>query len=230
MKLKNLMGEVWFSKLKIFFASPYFNTLQTKLQEEIGKDKTTVVPLLDYMFRPFKLCPYDKLKVVIINDKPLESTKANDGLSFSIQSDFLSDVPSEARAFEEGIEEEMYNGLRIEKNYNLERLASQGVLLINTAMSMSFTEGKFIPHTDLWKPFIKYLLMHISKYNSGKVFIFLGKDVRKHVKIILPTANYILTTTHPRDATHFAQTWDSGGIFDVTNQILKQNNKEEIIW
>lgn len=230
MRLKELIGEQWFEKLKGFLVSPYFKKIQEGLAEEMQKDLTLVVPSVDYVFEPFKLCPLESLKVIILNDLPYKDLKVNDGMAFSTCDKVVGYHNLEGEKFFDGIEEEMYEGLRIEKKTNAAYLAEQGVLLLNACPTYSYHNGEWKDHAELWERFTSYLINKLSQDFTGMVFILVGKDVRKYAKLILPTQNYLLTCSHPRDAKHFAMSWDSGGVFEVTNMILKLNNNTEIKW
>lgn len=229
MKLKQFIGEDWFEKLQPFLSSNYFAIIQEKLSDILSTSGTTLVPSIDNVFNPFYYCRYADLKVVILNDEPFEELKANDGLAFSSSNPNV-DVHKEAEAFMEGIECDIFDGFKLNKQHDLRYLAEQGVLLLNASLTCTHRDGIWYCKDDLWERFTNYVITTIAKDTKGIVFILCGKNVRKYADIILPTSNYLLTCTHPRDAVHFAQTWDSGGVFDITNKILKQTQNTEILW
>lgn len=229
MKLRELIGDDWFNFLEVYIRSGFFETLQTKLLEEINNKERILCPSIEYVFEPFKRCPLQDLKVVILNDLPMKKVGINDGLPFSISFDNVG-INDEAIAFWEGIEEDIYDGFILKQEYGYQALAAQGVLMLNCSITIAKKGEEWIEHYDMWRTFIKYIIHHLCRDKAGLIFIALGKKTREYISPVIKSQNYLLTASHPRKAKHFAQIWDSGGVFSTTNKILKQNQNTEIKW
>lgn len=233
MKLKMAMGEDWFNYLTPFLKSQEFKEIEKRLAEEMQKTNSLLVPSLEKLFEPFRICPLKDLRVVLLNDCPIKKTNVNDGLAFSCQN--IGDIPDETKEFFDGIEQDVYDGFRIKQDYDYRRIAKQGVLMLNYSMTLVYKElglskGEWIEHYDLWQPFIEHVLLSLCKDNKGLIFIICGRKPRDFASKILMSDHYLFTITHPRDALHFAQQWDTAGVFSLTNQILLNNNNFKIEW
>lgn len=234
MKLKDSIGEDWFEYLSPFLKSKDFLSIQKQITEELSKPNTKLVPSLDKVFEPFKSCPLKDLKVVLLNDTPAKVLDSNDGLAFS-STKYIMDAPLETIEFFDGIEQDCYDGFNIDKDYDYHRVAKQGVLMLNFSMSLIYKEigigkGEWYEQYFLWKPFIEHLLFSLAKDNKGLIFILVGKQTRLFAATLLQSDNYVFPIIHPRDAVHFAQQWDTAGVFSLTNEILTNNNNTVIKW
>jgi uracil-DNA glycosylase len=127
----------------------------------------------------------------------------------------------------EAVERTCYKGLMLHKEPNLEHWAKQGVLLLNTALTVE--EGNPESHLALWKPFTKEVLKALSEYNTGIIYCLWGSKAQQYEKYINPKFNYILKAKHPSSATFMQNVWECNHFVEI-NKILKQNNNEEIIW
>ena len=120
-------------------------------------------------------------------------------------------------------------GLTPSRDKDLSHLSRQGILLLNTALT---TQVKRIgAHVELWKPFTNYLLDTLSAYDTGLIYIFMGKKAQEFSYLIDSDLNYKLECSHPASAAYSGQkTWDSNGVFTETNRILEKNHNITINW
>lgn len=232
MKLQQLFGETWYAHLKDFVKSNDWETIEDFIRTS-KKNKLALYPAVNYLFRPYAECPMDKVKVVILNNAPYEHEDANDGLAFSISNpDYWYKPPAGALAFMEGLENDVHGGLNFNRSYDLHPLTQQGVLLLNASLTIAKDEnGAWEDHYNVWKPLIKKTLTSLAQNFENIVFIFVGvKDFEALADIIVPTKNYILTVTHPSEANHFAQTYNTANTFKLANALLRSNKIKEIKW
>ena len=219
-----LKDSGWSDKLKMFLLSQEFlNILQvlyTNSQE--GKRFT---PVIKDMFRAFEECPYNELKVVIVGQDPYPQADVADGISFSCS--HTGKVQPSLRYIFKEIENTVYpDGYRWDPD--LKRWSNQGVLMLNTALTCEV--NNIGSHIELWKPFITYLFEMLAEYNSGLIFVFLGKKAQEWHKMI-PTTNYKFFTTHPASAAYQkGGDWDSGNLFNQINVVMEKMYGEKIIW
>lgn len=230
---ESLKDSRWNEKLKLFILSQDFANILIELynQSQSGKSFT---PIIKDVFKAFRECPYDKLKVVIIGMDPYPQFGVADGIAFSC-SYTKKEQPSLRYIFDE-IFNTVYlpkidDNFRIERkdfNPDLTRWCNQGVLLLNTGLTCEI--GVSGSHIQLWKPFIIHLLRQLNEYNTGLVYVFLGTKAKEyHTEI--SSNNYKLLANHPAFAVYSKlKRWDSGNLFNNINDILQKNYGETIIW
>ncbi|MEX2379317.1 MAG: uracil-DNA glycosylase, partial [Vicingaceae bacterium] len=126
----NDIPKDWQVLLKNEFEKDYFKKLATYVDEEYNK--TTCYPPKTQLFEAFKLCPYEKLKVVILGQDPYHGEGQAHGLCFSVN-EGIDFPPSLKNIFRE-IHEDLGN--LIPKNGDLSHWAKQGVLLLNATLSV----------------------------------------------------------------------------------------------
>jgi len=233
-KLKSCFEEGWWQKLSPFFVNGGFDNIARTLnaQKNTGLE---VTPGFDKVFRAFKECPYDKLKVVMMGQDPYYQKGVADGLAFSAKN-HVFDPPASFKLMSNAIEREVYDGFAIGYNEeyayaDLTRWANQGVLLINCALTTIV--GKTQQHMDLWAPFMRHLFNTLRNDNTGIIYILLGKDAKQWKVLINPVRNHLFTVTHPASVAYTGRNvWDSEGVFLNTNKLLEQMNGPEakILW
>lgn len=230
---ERLQGSGWGGKLKMFLLSKDFENILHTLYNDSQEGKR-FTPVIKDLFRAFEECSYDKLKVVVIGQDPYPQAGIADGISFSC-SHTQKEQPSLRHIFNE-IERTVYGPKfppedddleRDQYNPDLTRWANQGVLMLNTAMTCEV--GNIGSHIDLWKPFTTYLLDYLASYNTGLLYVFLGKKSQVWHKMI-PTNNYKFFATHPAAAAYNGGKWNSGDLFNQINKVLEKQYGEKIIW
>lgn len=128
----------------------------------------------------------------------------------------------------EAMEEELNDGLCLEcvKNPDLEYLAKQGVLLFNSALTTRV--GTAGAHQDLWEKFTAYVLGEIISF-TGVPVVFLGNEAKEFSGCLAPQQPK-WELYHPVYAHRMKIKWDSGGMFNGINKLLRGANGEEIFW
>lgn len=225
--VEKLRPSGWANRLKGFLVSSEFDQIIEYLYNERESGRR-FVPVLKTMFTAFEKCPYDKLKVVIVSQDPYPFLEANDGMAFSCSA---VEKPYPAldyimKAVDKTIYD--YNG---DASYDpdLTRWAEQGVLLLNTSLSVELNKPG--SHKKIWQPFMAYLLDTLNTINSGLVFIYVGKKTLDYDDFIDEDRHYKLYCTHPASATfNNQQHWDSNNVFLETNRIIKDINNDGVTW
>lgn len=131
------IAKSWYELLKPEFEKPYYKELQAFLNDEYGH--YTIYPSPDNVFNALNLVPYDKIKVVIIGQDPYHEPNQAHGLSFSVQKGV--DIPPSLQ----NIYKEIHNDLGYPepKTGDLTQWARQGVLLLNSVLTVRKKRGKF---------------------------------------------------------------------------------------
>jgi len=214
MTLKEQLGE-WYNVLLPIINTEYFSDLGKKLNRN-GFSSVTIYPEANDVFKAFRLTPINKIKVVLLGMDPYPNPQAT-GLAFSNR-DLMHISPSLRNILKE-VENDCYNGLKVDQDPNLERWAKQGVLLLNTALTVE--KGKPGSHARLWEPFTKFVLTVISKEIPAVVYLLWGNHAKSYKQYIQKESNFILESVHPSPLSA------NNGFFGCkhfskTNKILKE--------
>ena len=228
-KFKDQFHESWHNKIQPFIESEACDNIYKFLKHESKRGKT-IAPLSCNVYKCFKATPLDDVKVIIMGMCPYHSMKHGepvaDGLLMGCSN--TGELQPSLQQFYGGIERELYEGLSLEtfKSANVSYLASQGVLMLNAALTTEINKAG--SHIDLWEPFTKYLLEEVLAY-TGAPIIFLGKDAAKYQKYVQPMS-WSFAVSHPASASYKGAEWDTEGVFGKVNKILKGNNNFHIDW
>lgn len=229
---KDQFHESWHEKIRPFIESEQCDTIYKYLKKK-SKEGKQIAPLSTLTFRAFKETRLDKLKVVLLGYCPYHTFYGNypvaDGLAFSCS--ITGKQQPSLEKFIDGIEKDAYSGLKLDYNKkmsDLTYLANQGVLLLNSSLTVE--KDKAGSHQELWKPFTKYVLEECLAY-TGAPIVFIGKDAQKFKKSISPlTHGYSFEIEHPASAARIQDTWDTQGVFSKINELLKMNDKFNVIY
>lgn len=217
----------WHSKIKGFFETEEAWSIYQFLKER-SKTNHVIYPSSDLVFRAFKECNYDDLKVILVAMEPYASSinriPVADGLALSCKN--TKKIQPSLSTFLNAVKQDCYKDMNInlESIYDLTFLANSGVLLTN--VSLTVEANKISSHTSqgLWLPFWKYLIEQVfNKYNSGLHYLLLGKESQKIEKWILPFNNYIWKENHPSYYARTNSDWNTN-VFSNINKIIKENN------
>ena len=214
--------QTWKAALEPEFGKPYFASLVRFLHQEKAAGKV-IYPPGSLIFRAFELTPVPAVKVVILGQDPYHNPGEAMGLSFSVP-DGVRMPPSLRNIFQE-IEADL--GLRMSGHPNLEGWARQGVLLLNSILTVE--AGKAASHRNIgWQEFTDAVIRYLSDRREGIVFLLWGNYARGKKALIDPARHYILEAAHPSPL--------AGGAFfgcrhfSKTNEILVREGKTPINW
>lgn len=216
------LEQTWKTYLQSEFSKPYFSELRTFVHDEYKK--ATVYPNPKNMFRAFELCPFDRVKVVILGQDPYHGPNQANGLCFAV-GEGVSLPPSLQNIYKE-IESDL--GHPVEKRGDLERWATQGVLLLNATLTVRASEaGSHQGHG--WEAFTDAAIQALSDEREGVVFMLWGRYAKEKGKNIDWSKHLVLEAAHPSPLSahngffgckHFSQ----------ANAYLKERGETEIVW
>lgn len=214
--------ESWKQALQSEFDKPYFAGLVRSLHEE--KDRGEVIyPPGGQIFRAFELTPVTKVKVVILGQDPYHNPGQAMGLSFSVP-DGVPAPPSLVNIFKE-ISSDL--GIRMSGSPNLEPWARQGVLLLNSILTVR--AGQAASHRSLgWETFTDAVIKYLSDNCDGIVFMLWGNFARTKAALIDPAKHLILQAAHPSPLARGA--FFGCKHFSKANNFLTFKGKTPIEW
>ncbi|MEA4967537.1 MAG: uracil-DNA glycosylase [Bacteroidaceae bacterium] len=184
------IDESWKEVLKEEFEKDYFVNLTSFVRQEY-KDKT-IYPKASNIFNAFNLCPFDKVKVVILGQDPYHEPNQAHGLCFSVL-DPTPAPPSLKNIFKE-INLDL--GITPLESGDLTRWASQGVLLLNATLTVE--AHKAGSHQGKgWEEFTDRVIFNLANRKSGLVFLLWGSYAQKKGEFIDQTKHLVLKSVHP---------------------------------
>lgn len=212
----------WFTQLSSEFEKDYMRKLSLFLKEE--KKTKTIYPLGSKIFNAFNLTPFSKVKVVILGQDPYHGPNQANGLSFSVNKSFP--IPPSLK----NIFKELFDDLGIQPPNTgcLERWSNQGVLLLNTYLTVE--KGKPGSHRNIgWERFTDYVLSKLSENKKNIVYLLWGKHAQEKAKIINRANNKIIMSAHPSP---YSANYGFFGSrpFSKANDFLVNTNQTKINW
>ena len=212
----------WLTQLSSEFEKDYMKKLSLFLKEE--KKTKTIYPIGSKIFNAFNLTPFSKVKVVILGQDPYHGPNQANGLSFSVNKSFP--IPPSLK----NIFKELFDDLGIQPPNTgcLERWSNQGVLLLNTYLTVE--RGKPGSHRNIgWERFTDHVLSKLSENKKNIVYLLWGKHAQEKVKIINSTNNKIIMSAHPSP---YSANYGFFGSrpFSKANNFLMNTNQTKINW
>lgn len=177
------------------------------------------------VFNAFNLCPFDKVKVVIIGQDPYHEMGQAMGLSFSVPQDVMM-PPSLINIFKEI---EMDLGTPMPANGDLTRWAKQGVLLLNATLTVRAHQAGSHQRKG-WEEFTDAAIRALSAERSNLVFILWGGYARSKKVLIDSTKHLVLESVHPSPLSANRGGWFGNHHFSRCNDYLKAHGIEPIQW
>ena len=175
----------WKEQLAQEFEKPYFGQLTNAVRQEYRQ--TTCYPPGRLIFNAFNLCPFDKVKVVIIGQDPYHEPGQAHGLSFSVQ-DGVMFPPSLQNIFKE-IQADL--GTAVPPTGNLTRWAEQGVLLLNATLTVRAHQAN--SHSALgWQKFTDAAIQALASHRQHLVYMLWGGYARSKSYMINKEQNLVL--------------------------------------
>ncbi len=221
MKVK--IHHTWNKELQDIFLKDSFNDLASKVKEEYANHR--IYPSAKNIFRAFNLCPFDKIKVVILGQDPYHGENQANGLSFSVNKGIL--IPPSLK----NIYKELSNNFQ-DFNFqdgDLSPWATQGVLLINSILTVR--RGKPGSHQGIgWQDFTDEVIKIISKRKKNIVFLLWGSFAKSKVVLINNKKEHlILSSSHPSPFSAHKGFFGNNH-FKKANEYLRNKSIVEINW
>jgi uracil-DNA glycosylase len=216
------IAEDWKAIIGEEFSKPYFEELISFVKQEYATSQ--VFPAGRNIFRAFDKCPFDKVKVVIIGQDPYHGDGQANGLCFSVN-EGVPFPPSLKNIFKE-VHDDV--GTPIPTSGELDRWAEQGVLLLNSVLTVKAHNAA--SHAGRgWEIFTDAVVRAIAERKEGVVYMLWGSYAQRKGAIANPERNLILPSGHPSPLSSYRGFFGCKH-FSKANEYLKSLGKEEIVW
>lgn len=211
----------WFELLKDEFEKDYFKSLQAFLNDEYSKYE--IYPKEDKIFNALNHLPLNKIKVVIIGQDPYHEPGQAQGLSFSVPDGMI--IPPSLVNIMKEIESDL--GISCQKSGDLERWANQGVLLLNTVLTVR--KGQANSHKDRgWEKLTRKIIEIVGKRKEPIAFLLWGSYAQSYQDLI-GTQHLVLKAPHPSPLSAYRGFFGCKH-FSKCNEFLIQNGLTPIDW
>ena len=215
--------ESWRRHMYEEFDKQYFVELTDFVRREYSQGEC--YPPGHLIFNAFNLCPFDKVKVVIIGQDPYHEPGQAHGLSFSVN-DGIPFPPSLINIFKE-ISNDL--GTPMPMSGNLTRWAEQGVLLLNATLTVRAHQAASHQRRG-WEKFTDAVIKALDAHRDHLVFILWGGYARSKAKLIDSSRHLVLQSVHPSPLSANHGGWFGNHHFSRAKAYLKEHGEDEIIW
>jgi uracil-DNA glycosylase len=213
----------WKNKLASEFEKPYMKNLRAFLLQEANQNKI-IYPKGNDIFNAFNLTPFDQVKVVLLGQDPYHGPNQAHGLCFSVTKG-IPLPPSLVNIYKE-LETDL--NIKPATHGSLEAWAKQGVLLLNTVLTVE--QGKAGSHHGKgWEQFTDKVIQVLNEEKENLVFILWGSPAQKKAANVDTTRHLVLKSVHPSPLSSYRGFFGSKP-FSKTNSYLKSKNIIEINW
>ena len=216
------IDESWRQVLQPEFDKPYFELLTDFVRHAYATRQC--FPPAKHIFRAFDLCPFDKVRVVIIGQDPYHDVNQAHGLCFSVQ-DGVPAPPSLVNIFKE-LQRDL--GKPIPSSGDLSHWAEQGVLLLNATLTVE--AHKAGSHQGKgWEELTDAAIQALSSQRSNIVFMLWGSYAQRKGQLIDRRRHLVLTSVHPSPLSAY-RGFIGCGHFSQANAYLQQHGQCPIAW
>lgn len=213
----------WREHIGAEFEKPYFSALTDFVRHEYTT--TTCYPPGSLIFNAFNLCPFDRVKVVIIGQDPYHEPGQAQGLSFSVP-ESVPFPPSLQNIFKE-IQFDL--GKPMPPTGDLTRWAEQGVLLLNATLTVRAHQAASHQRHG-WEQFTDAAIRALNAERENLVFILWGGYARSKAQLIDRSRHLVLESVHPSPLSANRGGWFGNHHFSQCNAYLREHGEQEIDW
>lgn len=216
--------QTWTEALGEEKQQPYFQHILDTVRAERESGQVIYPPATD-VFNAFKATEFNQVKVVILGQDPYHGAGQAHGLAFSVQQGVR--IPPSLQNIYKELSTDIA-GFQIPKHGNLQYWAEQGVLLLNTVLTVR--EGQAHSHAALgWETFTDKVIRQLADHRENLVFILWGSHAQKKGAFIDRNRHLVLTAVHPSPLSA-ARGFFGSKPFSQTNHYLQQHGLSPIDW
>lgn len=213
----------WLDAIKPEFAKPYYRDLFEFVKAEYSR--VVVYPPADDIFNAFHFTPLSKVKVLILGQDPYHEEHQAHGLSFSVLPD-QKDIPPSLQNIYKELNEDV--GCKIPNNGYLKEWADQGVLMLNTVLTVRAHQANSHQGKG-WEQFTDAVIQAVNKLDRPIVYMLWGKQAQSKIPMLTNPKHLILKAPHPSPLSAYRGFFGCKH-FSQANKFLQDNGVEPINW
>ena len=218
-----MIDNDWLPAVKEEFAKPYYKQLFSFVNQEYKTH--TIYPPADDIFNALHLTPLADVKVVILGQDPYHEPHQAHGLSFSVPED-QNEIPPSLKNIYKEIKDEL--GCYIPDNGYLKKWADQGVLMLNTVLTVRAHQANSHQGKG-WETFTDAAIRALAAEKENLVFLLWGNYAQQKGAFIDSTKHLVLKSVHPSPLSAY-RGFIGNNHFALANNYLKEHGKREIEW
>lgn len=220
--MRERFGNDWDRLLAEEFEQDYMKDLQAFLAREYRE--YTVFPPKEDIFNALRYTAYRDVKVVVLGQDPYPGRGQAHGLSFSVRDGIA--LPKSLQNIFKELQEDV--GFRMPQSGCLEKWAKQGVLMLNTVLTVR--EGEPNSHKGKgWEQFTDKVISLLNMREQPVIFVLWGANAKAKLNLITNPRNYVLSSQHPSPLSAYRGFFGCRH-FSKINLILQRNGMEQIDW
>ena len=219
----SMLTNDWSLALKDEFNKPYYRDLYRFVKEEYSTK--VVYPPADDIFNALHLTPLKDVKVLILGQDPYHNEHQAHGLSFSVLPD-QKDIPPSLQNIYKGLQEDL--GCYIPNNGYLKKWADQGVLMLNTVLTVRAHEPNSHQGRG-WENFTDAIIQAVNQKDEPVVYMLWGKPAQSKIPMLTNPKHLILKAPHPSPLSAYRGFFGCRH-FSKCNEFLSKNGLEPIDW
>lgn len=219
----SMLTNDWSLALKDEFNKPYYRDLYRFVKEEYSTK--VVYPPADDIFNALHLTPLKDVKVLILGQDPYHNEHQAHGLSFSVLPD-QKDIPPSLQNIYKELQEDL--GCYIPNNGYLKKWADQGVLMLNTVLTVRAHEPNSHQGRG-WENFTDAIIQAVNQKDEPVVYMLWGKPAQSKIPMLTNPKHLILKAPHPSPLSAYRGFFGCRH-FSRCNEFLSQNGLKPIDW
>lgn len=212
----------WLEPLKAEFNKPYYKSLYNFVKEEYSR--TVVYPPSDEIFNAFHFTPLSEVKVLLLGQDPYHNVNQAHGLSFSVKPG--EDIPPSLQNIYKELNDDL--GCYIPNNGYLTKWAKQGVLLLNTVLTVRAHNANSHQGKG-WEHFTDAVINAVNAQDRPIVYLLWGAPAQRKASMLTNPKHLILKAPHPSPLSAY-RGFHGCKHFSQCNEFLKANGVEPIDW
>lgn len=220
------MGAInndWLDSVEEEFRKPYYRELYTFIKREY--ETAVVYPPADAIFNAFHFTPLSKVKVLVLGQDPYHNVNQAHGLSFSVLPEQKELPPSLQNIYQE-LHDDL--GCYIPNNGYLKKWADQGVLMLNTVLTVRAHQANSHQGHG-WETFTDAVIQAVNAQDRPIVYLLWGRPAQNKIPMLTNPKHKILKAPHPSPLSAYRGFFGCKH-FSQTNEFLEQNGAAPIDW
>lgn len=218
-----MLTNDWAKALDAEFKKPYYRELYNFVKEEYAT--TTIYPPAEDIFNALHYTPLNEVKVVILGQDPYHNVNQAHGLCFSVLPS-QPDIPPSLQNIYKELEADL--GCKIPNNGYLEKWAKQGVLMLNTVLTVRAHQANSHQNKG-WEQFTDAIIREVNKIDRPVVYLLWGRPAQTKISMLDNPKHLILKAPHPSPLSAYRGFFGCKH-FSQTNEFLTSNGLEAIDW
>ena len=219
----SMISNDWLDSIEDEFKKPYYKELYTFVREEYSK--TVIYPPSDEIFNAFHFTPLSKVKVLLLGQDPYHGENQAHGLSFSVPQSQREIPPSLQNIYKE-LSDDI--GCYIPNNGYLKKWADQGVLLLNTVLTVrAHNANSHKGHG--WEQFTDAVIQAVNAQDRPIVYMLWGKPAQTKISMLNNPKHLVLKAPHPSPLSAYRGFFGCKH-FSQANEFLESNGVAPIDW